>query len=118
MLLEATHSPLRYRLKTGEEVTLRPGVPMELPDQAATQLLKKAPAMVRRVTCVPDIRPGACITWEGADLSVRHGRVDFLHTDGIGAAWAFCALLDGHWAAVNTKYVLTIKEGDSPSAKR
>ena len=53
MQLEATGQPIRYRLKTGEKVTLRPGVPMELPDQAATQLLQKAPAMVRRVDTLP-----------------------------------------------------------------
>ena len=41
MQLEATGQPIRYRLKTGEEFTLRPGVPMELPDQAATNCCRR-----------------------------------------------------------------------------
>jgi hypothetical protein len=102
MFLEATHAPIRYRLKTGEEVTLRPGVPMELPDHAATQLLKKAPDQVRRVD---SLSPGSLITWEGADGTIRSGGVDFLHTNADGTVWAFVTTSDGGWAAVDTKYL-------------
>jgi hypothetical protein len=108
MLLEATNKPIKYRLKTGEEVTLRPGIPMELPDQAATQLLKKAPDKVRRVDPLSSIHPGSFITWEGSDLTVRHGIVDFLHTETVGLVWAFVTLADGGWAAVNAKYAKRI----------
>jgi hypothetical protein len=106
MFLEATHAPIRYRLKTGEEVTLRPGVPMQLPDQAATQLLKKAPDKVRRVDPLStSLYPGSVITWKGADLTVRQGIVDFLHPDADGLVWVFVTMPDGGWAAVNSKYV-------------
>ena len=58
MQLEAIGSLIKYRLKTGEEVTLQPGVPMSyLP--SATQLLKKAPDKVRRVDSLPSVLPGA-----------------------------------------------------------
>ena len=116
MQLEATGLPIRYRLKTGEEFTLRPGVPMELPDRAATQLLQKAPDKVRRVddatsisSDLPLLHPGTQITWEGADLTLRHGIVDFLHTEADGSQWAFCTTADG-WAAVNTKFITVIGE--------
>ena len=67
MQLEATGEPIRYRLKTGEEVTLWPGMPIELPDRAASQLLQKAPDKVRRVVPVSTIRPGDLIIWQRAD---------------------------------------------------
>jgi hypothetical protein len=104
MLLEAMNKPLKYRLKTGEEVTLRPGIPMDLPDQAATQLLKKAPDMVKRVDRVSTIGPGSAISWQGADLTLRKGIVEFLHTDTAGQLWAFVTLPNVGWAAVNLKY--------------
>jgi hypothetical protein len=118
MQLEATGQPIRYRLKTGEEVTLRPGVPMELPDQAATQLLQKAPAMVRRVETVPPVLPSVTITWFGADGKRRGpATVDFLHADPDGTTWAFVTLSTG-WTAVNTKYVVTLNEGGLPCGNR
>jgi hypothetical protein len=117
MQLEATGQPIRYRLKTGEEFTLRPGVPMELPDQAATQLLQKAPDKVRRVDdaatpvpCLTTLHPGSRITWQGADGKPRGPAVvDFLHADPDGTVWAFVTLPDG-WTAVNAKHVT--EEGD------
>lgn len=112
MQLEAIREPVRYRLKTGEEFTLRPGVPTELPDPAATQLLKKAPDKVRRVDPLSSIQPGSFITWERADLTVCHGLVDFLHTDSDGTIWAFITLSGGNWAALNTKFVTSTEEGD------
>jgi len=78
MQLEATGKPIKYRLKSGEEVTLRPGVPTELPGPAATQLLRKARDKVRLVdrgsaiqpdgvlieSAVPNARP---VFWESKD---------------------------------------------------
>ena len=55
MLIEATDKPIRYRLKTGEEVTLHPGVPTELPDVAAQRLIVKAAGKVRPVNPDPPI---------------------------------------------------------------
>jgi hypothetical protein len=49
MLIEAVEQRVRYRLLNGHEVCLRPGVPMELPEPAARQLLKKAAGKVRVV---------------------------------------------------------------------
>ena len=54
---------------------------------------------------VTPISQGDRITWEGPDLTARHGFVDFLHADGAGVVWAFVTLPHGGWAAVNTKYV-------------
>jgi hypothetical protein len=72
MQLETTKEPIKYRLKTGEEITLRPGVPIELPDHAATQLLKKAADKVHLVDSV--IEPAApqarSVYWEKADTSI------------------------------------------------
>jgi len=59
---------------------------------------------------VNEIRLGSIITWKAADLTVRRGLVDFLHTDADGTVWAFCTGPDGIWAAVNTKY-LTANDG-------
>jgi len=42
MLVEALTRTIRYRLRSGEEVRLRPGIPMDLPISAARQLLIKA----------------------------------------------------------------------------
>ena len=55
-------------------------------------------------------RPGALITWEGADLTIRQGIVNFLHTDADGSVWAFVTMLSGGWAAVNSKYMLKIDQ--------
>jgi hypothetical protein len=105
MLVEATKEPIKYKLKTGKEVMLRPGVPTELPDEAANQLLKKAPDKVRRVD-KEAIRAGDSITWRGVDDTTRGpGIVDFFHIDQNRTVWAFVTLPDG-WAAVNTKYAL------------
>ncbi len=49
MQLEAVGTPLRYRLRTGQEIFLKPGVPVELPDTSARWLLNKAGHRVRVV---------------------------------------------------------------------
>jgi len=49
MLIEAIAQRIRFRLRSGQEVILRPGVPTELPDSAAQQLLRRAKGKVRLV---------------------------------------------------------------------
>jgi hypothetical protein len=49
MQLEATGNPIKYRLQSGIEIVLRPGVPTELPDRSAQELLLKASGKVREV---------------------------------------------------------------------
>ena len=102
MQLEAIGKPLRYRLRDGQELTLRPGEPVDVPDHAALQLLRKAPTRVRVTFAV-----GSIISWEGEDTSTRTGVVDFIHADADGLVWVFVTTKDG-WAAVNAKYV-TVK---------
>jgi hypothetical protein len=47
MLLEATNKSIKYRLRDGREVLLKPGLPIEVPDDAARYLLDKAPGRVQ-----------------------------------------------------------------------
>lgn len=50
-------------------------------------------------------KPGASITWLGADGRQRGPAVvDSVHTADDGSRWAFVSLPDGLWAAVNTKH--------------
>lgn len=90
MQLEAT-VPIKYRLKTGVEVTLKPGCPMDVPDQAATQLLKKVPDKVRPVhakiivepATAPDGSPLSPIYWETGDGRILGPATpEFLARDG------------------------------------
>ncbi|HKC94008.1 MAG TPA: hypothetical protein VKB81_08330 [Nitrospira sp.] len=94
---EATRTPIKYRLKTGEEVTLRPGVPTELPEPAATQLLRKARDNVRLVDGGSTLQPSGVVIesavrnarpvfWESMD-GVWHGAGEarISRTDGIGS---------------------------------
>ena len=103
MQLEAISDPIVYRLRSGEEIVLRPGVPTELPEPAAKQLLQKAPDKVRQVSYAT-VEAGQEITWQGADLTIRCGTIDFLHTDDDRKRWAFVTCHDGNWAAVNIQY--------------
>jgi hypothetical protein len=59
------------------------------------------------------LSPGNSITWEAGGKQRGPAIVNFIHVSEDGSQWAFVTLLDG-WAAVNSKYVLTVKEGDSP----
>ena len=68
------------------------------------KLAKEALRQQKALSSVPGIHPGARITWEGADLTLRHGVVEFLHTDADGSQWAFCTTADG-WAAVNVIFL-------------
>lgn len=47
MQLEAIGKPIKFRLITGEEITLMPGAPIDLPEDRARKLLAKAPGKVR-----------------------------------------------------------------------
>ena len=49
MQLEAVGKPLKYRLRTGEELLLQPGCPVEVPDESALSLMSKAGNRVRVV---------------------------------------------------------------------
>ena len=101
MQLEAIGKPLRYRLKDDQELTLRPGQPVDVPDGAAQQLLRKAPTRVRVAFEV-----GAMISWQVAERR-RHGIVDFVHRHADGVVWVFVITGEG-WAAVNAKFASVI----------
>ena len=62
MRLEATRKALRYRLKSGQEFLLKPGCPVDIPDEAAKSLLNKAGAQVRVVE--DSIRAGQIAEWD------------------------------------------------------
>src|SRR5437867_2330171 len=78
VLIEATDTPIRYRLHTGEEVLLKPGVPTELTDHAGRQLLKKAGNKVR---LVPVDHTGHIVTWDSPLFGLLSATVleDFSH---------------------------------------
>lgn len=88
MQLEAT-VPIKYRLKSGEEVTLKPGIPMDIPEQAANQLLLKMPDKVRRATSghaviiEPAVANARSVFWESGDARILGPAIpEFLARDG------------------------------------
>src|SRR6476646_9489136 len=119
MQLEAMGKPIKYRLKTGEEVTLKPGVPMELPDPAGAQLLKKAPDKVRRVNeatresaegRIQTSKAHSLITWSDCEgKTTGPVLVYFRQTEPDGTVWAFYSLPDGNWGMRNMKYASWIE---------
>ena len=50
----------------------------------------------------PIIQAGSQITWQGADLTMQTGCVDFLYTDKTATRWA-CVSIGKSWAFVNLK---------------
>jgi hypothetical protein len=64
------------------------------------------------LTPIPTIQPGDRITWQGADLTLRHGVVDGLHTDAKGIVLAFCTCPDGRWAVVDTKCITNSEDSN------
>jgi len=109
MFVEAVARSIRYRLRSGEEVTLRPGVPTELPDAAARQLLTKASGKVRlveapQVTLIydlpaPPLGSGWLVVYFDTDRRLRGGYNDREHgtvqdCEWNGTAWTVC-LTDG-----------------------
>ena len=87
MQLEAFGRPLRYRLRSGDQFVLRPGQPVDLPEDAARTLLRQAGDRVRVVgdmvkePAAADARP---IYWE-SENGIWHGPVkpEFLGRIGI-----------------------------------
>ena len=72
MQLEATGKPLKYRLRSGKEILLQPGCPVEVPDDSARSLITKAGDRVRVVSPAPvTIEPASStarpVFWERAD---------------------------------------------------
>jgi hypothetical protein len=55
-------------------------------------------------TATAEVFIGSTINWQAADLTVRRGTIDFLHTDSDGRRWAFVTFPGGGWSAVNLKY--------------
>lgn len=100
MIVECIGQAFTYRWPGGE-VHLEPGKPIDMPDERAKRLIEKAPGKVR---VIPTFQPGSTIAWLRADGTRQIGTVDFIHTDEIGARWAFVTIGDG-WAAVNMKFV-------------
>jgi hypothetical protein len=89
----------------GGRVTLEPGKPVDLPDERATRLLRKAGNRVRLV--LSPIQPGDQITWTRADGTTPIGLVDCLHVDVDGITWVF-VIMGETWAAVNLKLVTRV----------
>ena len=99
MQLEAVGRPLKYRLRTGEEIILKPGVPVELRDESARILLKQAGDRVRVVDSSvviepahPNARP---IYWERNDGNIYGpARLQFLAQVGLGLKTTdFCVVV-------------------------
>ena len=72
MQLEATGKPLKYRLRTGEELLFQPGCPVDVPDESARELLKQAGDRVRVVSPAPVVIESAHqnarpVYWERAN---------------------------------------------------
>ena len=68
------------------------------------KLAKEALRQQKALSPMSCVHSAARVTWEGADLTLRHGVVEFLHTDADGSQWAFCTTADG-WAAVNVIFL-------------
>lgn len=101
MIIECIGEGFVYRWPGGE-IHLKPGRPIDLPDERAQRLLSKAPGRVR---VLPGrIRAGDKIYWVRGDGSTCNAVVDFLHTDETGTPWAFVSFAHGGWAAVNLKF--------------
>jgi hypothetical protein len=109
MFVEAVARSIRYRLRSGEEVTLQPGVPTELPDAAARQLLTKACGKVRLVEApqatptydplAPPLGSGWLVVYRDRDWVLCGGCDDHAHgtvqsCEWDGTAWTVC-LTDG-----------------------
>lgn len=105
MKIEVVGKALRYTWPGGE-VLLEPGKPVELSDERATRLLKKAGSRVRQV--LAPIQSGDQITWTRADGTICVGLVDFIHVEALLTRWAFVSLGES-WAAVNLERVQRVK---------
>lgn len=96
MWVEAT-KPLRAEFKSGA-VSLRPGEPIELPDESARKLLVQAKGKVREVPPVQvDALVGEVVSWHGERGLVRLTLLD----QGARWAWVETARMEG-WTRVYT----------------
>ncbi len=67
MLVEATEQQVRFRLRDGQDIVLRPGVPVEVSPDLAGKILAKVGGKVRVVSRLPVLPHGCLIYWRGAD---------------------------------------------------
>lgn len=84
MLLEATGKPIKYCLRDGREIVLRPGAPVNLPEAPARKLLERAPGKVRAVRTDPilAVEPGSTVTWDSPLFGRVTGQVMAVCVDG------------------------------------
>lgn len=75
MLMEALR-PLHIRRVNGD-LHMKPGSPIEIPDEEAVRLLAKKPDAVRPVLC-----PGDIVEWLSPALHRQRGEVRAVHPDG------------------------------------
>ncbi|MGE0469629.1 MAG: hypothetical protein AB7L09_12700 [Nitrospira sp.] len=68
--------PLHIR-RSGGDLHLKPGLPVDLPDGDAVRLLAKKPDAVRLV-----LRPGDIVEWLSPALPKQHGEVLDVYEDG------------------------------------
>ena len=123
MQLQATGKAIRYRLKTGEEIVLHPGVPAEVPDRAARELLIKAPDRVRVVGSVtPDFivesvrcRPLYWETQAGVIVGPASASLIARTTDDPPSFW-FCLESEQTWRWINAMLVRSQEAFDRQSA--
>lgn len=75
MLIEATGKPIRFRLRDGQEVLLKPGVPVALPEASARCFLEKAGAKVRLtvLTPIPPLQAGWLVVYRDRTGRLRGG---------------------------------------------
>ena len=119
MQLEAVGKPFRYKLRSGEEIFLAPGQPVELPDQSAHSLLKQAGERVRVVTpdpisiCQAAENPSP-IYWERTGSIVGPGTPEFLAKvgDGPKASYWVVVRLEGEPVWVNSIMLRSKREYD------
>lgn len=114
MQLEATDKPIRYRLRSGEEIVLRPGIPSEVPDQAAQELLLKAAGKVRPVdrstaeVTIEALRARCPVYWSSGGRIVGPGLVSHVLKcsghDGIDQFWLLIEFAES-WRWVNSTYL-------------
>jgi len=119
MQLEATGKPLRYKLRSGEEILLEPGCPVELSKESARSLFKQAGERVRIVTPDPIVIDSVAenakpIYWERAGSIVGPGRPEFLAKVGDGEKTSFwiVAQFEGEEIWVNSIMLRSKREFD------
>ena len=98
MQVEAVGKPLKYRLRTGEELLFRPGCPVDLPDESARALLKKAGTRVRVVPPTPVVIERVAenpkpVYWERAGPIIGPGIPEFMAKGGDGLTASYWVIV-------------------------